>query len=159
MRRLWQCDNWSAYIEKGCRSGIRICADNDVNSEVKRACKEFIKWLRSQYYFPMRVPIYLKNTKQIKAMSGEMVSATFFGPFDKKQEPYIRVSVGDYEDLLIQRGKDNALAAILHSIAHELSHYFQWIKDCNITDKQRERQATYYAEQILYDYAETRDHP
>ena len=95
----------------------------------------------------------------------------FFGPIDLHEEPYIRIAVGDYEDLLrerfhgdIQEGKDNALAAILCSIAHELSHYFQWIKDqeawCELEDHTKyERQAAYYAREIVRDYADVVDHP
>ena len=55
--------------------------------------------------------------------------------------------------------QDNALTAILKSIAHELSHYFQWLKDSDFTDEKRERQALYYAEAIIDDYAEITDHP
>ncbi|MCB6415509.1 hypothetical protein LI221_10615 [Faecalimonas umbilicata] len=56
-------------------------------------------------------------------------------------------------------GKDNALAGILHSITHELSHYYQWIKDYDIDIEKSERQAKYYATVIVEDYAETREHP
>ena len=97
----------------------------------------------------------------------------FFGPIDLHEEPYIRVAVGDYEDLLkewfngdVQKTKDNALAAMLHSIAHELSHYFQWIKrheewdgDGTYEEARDERQAVYYASEIVRDYADVVDHP
>ena len=104
-------------------------------------------------------------------ITGELCSATFFGTFDLHEEPYIRIAVGDYEDLLkerfhgdVQEAKDNALAAILCSIAHELSHYFQWIKDheawCELEDHTKyERQAVYYAREIVSDYADVVDHP
>lgn len=159
MRKLWTCNDWSAYINTNCRKGIRLRFDKGTDPEVKRACMKFVNWLRTQYEFPMRVPIYFKASKTITAMNGEEVSATFFGPYDKTQEPYIRISVGDYEDLLKKMDQDNALAAILCSIIHELSHYFQWIKDCDFTKEKRERQALYYADVIIDDYAETTDHP
>ncbi len=60
------------------------------------------------------------------------------------------------EDVLY---RDNALAAILNSIAHELSHYFQWIKDFDYSKKKEERQAKYYSKKILQKYAEIREHP
>lgn len=56
-------------------------------------------------------------------------------------------------------GKDNALAAMLHSITHELSHYYQRLKDMEINSEKDERQALYYATVIVRDYAETREHP
>lgn len=159
MRILWESNDWNDYLKKDVRTGIRLKFDQNVDPEVQRACKEFVNWLRSEYEFPMRIPIYFKCSKQVKTMDGDTASATFFGPFDKTVEPYIRVSVGDYPDLLEQRGKDNALAAILGSIAHELTHYFQWIKDVNSSDQKNEKQAKYYAGEILLDYAETREHP
>lgn len=56
-------------------------------------------------------------------------------------------------------GKDSALTAILITIAHELTHYFQWINALHLTPIGQERQATKYARYILDDYAETREHP
>ena len=159
---------------KRCRSGIRLRFEKGVDPEVKRACTEFVWWLREEYEFPIRVPIYFKASKQLKKQTtGETCSATFLGPFDLHEEPYIRIAVGDYEDLLrerfhgdIQEAKDNALAAILCSIAHELSHYFQWIKrheewdgDGTYEEVRDERQAVYYAREIVRDYADVVDHP
>ncbi len=155
MRKLWECQDWTQYIPKDCRTRLRLRFDKGVDEEVKRACKEFVNWLREYYEFPMRVPIYFKATKTIRTRSGEEASASFFRPYDKEQEPYIRIAVDDYYDMLERSGKDNALGGILGSIAHELSHYFQWIKDLEFS----ERQALYYRREILYDYAETREHP
>ena len=41
-------------------------SDKNVDVEVKRACKEYVQWLKSIYRFPVRVPIYFKETKYIK---------------------------------------------------------------------------------------------
>ena len=159
MRRLWECKDWSAFLDTDCRKGIRLRFDKAVDKEVRRACKEYVFWLRTQNDFPMRVPIYFKASKQVITSTGEKGSALFFGPYDKSIEPYIKVSVGDYQESLERVGKDNALAGILHSITHELSHYYQWIKDYDIDIEKSERQAKYYATVIVEDYAETREHP
>ncbi len=159
MRRLWECNDWSVYVPEDCRRGIRLRFDKGVDDEVRRACKEYVNWLRTQYEFPMRVPIYIKASEYVTTSTGEECSAVFLGPYDKTLEPYIKVSAGDYPDLLAKCGKDNALAAILHSITHELSHYFQWLKDFDDNPKRDERQAKYYSSEIMYDYAETREHP
>lgn len=45
-------------------------------------CKCFAKWLRSEYYFPIRVPVYIKDKTYIKARDGEHVVGTFLGPYD-----------------------------------------------------------------------------
>ena len=44
-------------------------------------------------------------------------------------------------------------------MAHELTHYFQWINSIKLTPIGKERQATNYADYVLEDYAETREHP
>lgn len=157
---IWACDNWKNILDVGnIRSGIRLRFDNHVDAEVRRACKEFLNWLRKQYYFPIRVPVYIKSSYSIKAMDGDLVSATFFEPYDYNVEPYIRVSTGNYAFAENAQERDNALASILHSIAHELTHYFQWINGVKLTERGYEQQATRYAHLILDEYAETREHP
>ena len=160
---IWTINKWTKYYnpnDKDHRSGLRLRFDADVNEEVKRACKEFCIWLRKNYYFPIRVPVYIKSSAQIKSLDSEYCSATFFGPYDKHIEPYIRVSTGEYEKSLKKNGKDDTLAAILCSISHELTHYFQWINDINLTDIGIERQASSYAKFLVYEkYADIREHP
>lgn len=139
-----------------CRTGLRVRSERGVNSEVRRACLEFAKWLRKEFEFPIRVVIYLKKDYQIKnRFTKELVSATFFAPYDKEEEPYIRIATGDYVELLEELGKDDALASILNSIAHELGHYYQWIDDEELEEKSAEDTADY----IMDLYLDTRNHP
>lgn len=157
---IWTIDKWKKYYgEHPHRSGLRVRYEKSVDPEVKRAIKECIWWLRSEYVFPKRVRLYVKSARRIKAKNGEMVCGTFFRPADRNEEPYIRIATGDYIELLEKRGKDNALAAILYTLIHELTHYFQWLNDLDLTLIGEERQATNYSESIMSDYAETRDHP
>ena len=159
MRRLWTHKNWDMYFKEPRREGIRLRFEKDVCPEIREECIQFVQWLRKEYQFPMRVVIYVKSAEQIKAMNGEMVSATFFGPYDLMQEPYIKVATGDYEENAERWGKEDALRANLCSIAHELTHYYQWIKRHEewASGKRAdyfERQALYYAEKIVEDYEE-----
>lgn len=157
---VWKLNTWKKiYKTANVRCGLRLRCEKNVDPEVKRACKEFCKWLRKEYKFPIRVVIYLKEKCTVKAMDGEEVSAIFFRPDDKYVEPYIKVSTGDYIESVNECGKDNTLAGYLHSIAHELTHYYQWINDLELTLIGEERQAYRYADKILEDYAETREHP
>lgn len=159
---IWTLQKWKKYYipNQHCRSGLRLRFDKNVDFEVKRACKAFAKWMRTEYYFPIRIPVYIKASKKIKASDGELVVGTFFQPYDRYCEPYIRIAAGDYSDLLERwRNKDNVLASILTSIAHELTHYFQWINDLKLTEIGEERQATAYSYFILDEYKETREHP
>lgn len=148
------------YVCESARKGLRFRFDKKVDPEVRRACLEFGAWLRSVYFFPIRINIYYKSQYKVKALDGEYVSATFFGPFSKSQEPYIKISTGDYQELLSEWGKDNALVSIIVSIAHELTHYFQWLNDnLELTDATLEKQACYYGNKIFKEYAQTIEHP
>ena len=157
---------WKTVLWKKClnnhivrRTGLRFRYDNTVDPEVKRACAQFAGWLRSEYQFPLRIVVYVKGTKTIRAKDGDTVVGTFFEPFLYEDEPYIRLATGDYNELVYTLGKDNALASILLSLAHELTHYFQWINGVQLSDIGKERQAVIYSRKIMDEYALTCEHP
>lgn len=161
---IWKCRNWENHInidKNEIRSGLQLRFQKGVDSELKRACIEFAKWLRSEYIFPVRVPIYFKVSKYVKALDGELVSAKIFLPYDINIEPYITAATGDVKELIEEIGNDNALASILGTIAHELTHYFQWINGIviDINEDKIERQAIYYGKRIVRLYSQTREHP
>lgn len=138
--------------EEGHRIGLRLRCDKNVDPEVRTFCKDFTKWLRKEYFFPVRVPVYIKADYRIKAKDGEMVVGTFFRPYDYHTEPYARIATGDYQELVRKQGKEYAMWAILSSIAHELTHYFQYVNSVILTRIGEERQATMYSRYILSEY-------
>ena len=159
---VWNLTNWkeNPVIKRSVRkSGLKLIFDKNINIEVRRACKEFCQWLEIEYTFPTKIPIYVKGQATIKALDGEQVSATFFYPYGLNGQPFIRVATGDYQTLVKRRGKDNALASILTSIAHELTHYFQWLNGLALKPRKEERQAYKCARYIVQTYAEIREHP
>lgn len=156
---IWTIDAWKNHLSNSCRTGLRLRFEQDVDPEVRRACICFARWLRKEYFFPLRIPIYVKKARRIETKDKDKVCGTFFEPVDYSMEPYIKIASGDYADLERKIGKDNALAAILLTISHELTHYFQWINNLKLTSKGRERQATYYSRYIVEEYSETREHP
>lgn len=139
------------------RSGLRVRCEKGVNTTVREACLDFAVWLRLNMEFPIRVIVYLKKSYQIKTIDRkEWVSATFFAPYDKRVEPYIRVAAGDYEELVEERGTDNAIYAILNSMAHELVHYRQWIEDRELDEGEAEIEGSklvdnYYEGSVFYE--------
>jgi hypothetical protein len=122
---------------------------------VRAALIRFARWLRKNYEFPIRVPVYLFPTEQIVTMHGQRVSASFFAPYDRNEEPFIRIATGDYGELKRECGRDNALAAFLHSFAHEFVHYQQWVA----TGKTSERGVVARAARIVEGYATSKRHP
>ena len=159
---IWTIENWKKYYnisDSNHRTGLRIRFDKSVNANVKRAVKDFAGWMRYEYFFPIRIPIYIKDKYRIIAKDGDKVCGTFFGPENICDEPYIRIAVGDYDYLLNKRPIDDVLASYLSVIAHELTHYYQWANGLELTPIGEERQATMYARYIMDEYAETREHP
>jgi hypothetical protein len=136
------------------RSGLRIRGQRG-HPSVREALKRFARWLRQEYYFPIRVPVYLNKHRSFVTIEGEEVTASFFAPYDRNIEPYIRIATGDYEELVVKYGKNDALASYLCSLAHEIVHYRQWIADGNTSEEGVEEEA----DAILQRYAQTVDVP
>ena len=121
---------------------------------MRHAVVQFAKWLRLRFEFPMRVPVYLSNRELISTRHG-LASASFFAPDDRAEEPRIRVATGDFKRMKAKSGRDNALAAILTSVAHEVAHYNQWCQKRSFSETQAERTAS----RLIRDYAKTVKHP
>jgi len=136
------------------RTGLRVRGAR-AHPELRGAIIRFARWLRTQYEFPVRVPVYLLAGDQVLTMHGHKCSASFFAPWSKKDEPYIRIAAGDYEEYRAEHGRDNALAAYLGSFAHEVVHYLQWIR----TNEISERGVAVKASKMVRRYALTVDHP
>lgn len=150
--------NWGTTYK---RKGLRLKFDKGVDLDLKTSCINFCKWLRTIYQFPMRVPIYFKNKEILCSQKGEKLYASFFGPFDKNLEPYIRIAVGDYKKNKKEWGRDDAICAILNDIVHELSHYFQWLfGDCeHLSEEENEKEVLEWVDYIIDNYKDVVDHP
>ena len=54
MEHIWTIENWEKNInlhEQGHRTSLRIRFDKDIDSEVRKSCKEFVSFLRKEYFF------------------------------------------------------------------------------------------------------------
>ncbi len=157
----WTMNRWESRIPKDApefRSGLRLRFDRDAQPEVRRGCLAFAKWLREYYAFPVRVPVYGKAVERVRAVDGEKVYGTCFCPERLDVEPYIKVATGSYAELCRSDGKDDALASILYTLAHELTHYFQWLNQLELTPAGAERQANRCAGEIVGMYMEWKEH-
>ncbi len=136
------------------RTGLRIRGEHG-HPVVRRAVIRYAVWMRRVFKFPIRVPVYLRPEKVLVTMDGEHASATFFAPWERDVEPYIRIATGDYPDLRRERGRDNALASILCSVSHEVLHYRQWVETGDIWERGVARRAGSLVDQ----YAGSVDRP
>lgn len=136
------------------RKGLRIHGQRG-NIVVRDALKRFAKWLRKEYDFPIRVSVYLNQHSSFITIEGEESTASFFAPYNRNVEPYIRIATGDYDELVDECGRNDALASYICSLAHEIIHYQQWIINGATTEKGVEKKAV----AILRRYSETVDEP
>ncbi len=136
------------------RTGLRICGAKG-HREVRAALIRYALWVRKNYEFPIRVPVYLSPRERITTMHGTEASASFFAPWNRNVEPYIRIATGDYSSLKKEIGRDNTLAAFITSMNHELAHYWQWIETGDLWERGVERKAV----SMLRRYELTVDHP
>ena len=76
MQHIWTLENWEKNINlmrEGHRTGLRLRFDQGIDPEVRRACKEYAAFLRKEFFFPLRVVVYIKNKYKIIAMDGDKV--------------------------------------------------------------------------------------
>ena len=90
---IWRLDNWEKILPKdgSGRTGLRFRCDKNVDPEVKRACLQFGKWLRAEYYFPVRIVVYVKEAERIRAKDGDYVVGTFFEPCMNRAQKRIQL--------------------------------------------------------------------
>ena len=121
------------------RHGIRVVVRNGVAKDVRVAVHKFIDWIRGRKEFPVRFPIYIKPNKLLIGKDGAETGAVFFEAFDK-EEPYLSVAAGDYEDWVEELGnKNDALCTILYSVAYGIACYESWIEGTKVTKGDTEK--------------------
>ena len=121
---------------------LKVSISPSVKKMMKKEIKLYLIWLRENYNFPLDLKIFISPDEFIVTMiSREKVSATFFAPFDKKETGIIKVATGDFNGLLKEEGKINALNMTLNSISHELQHYYQWVEDLEFDEEEAEEGA------------------
>ena len=114
------------------RSGLRIRGERG-HPVVRRCLIRYGVWLRANYEFPVLVAVYLHPGPTFIASNGEVVVSSFFGPDDAREEPFIRISTGDYPDLQRERGRDNALASYVIELSRQLVCYRHWLATGDIS--------------------------
>ena len=156
---IWTIEKWKrnpAFNDSARKSGLRLRVETGVDPHVRCAVLAFARWIRTEYRFPVRVCVYIKAARRIRARDGELVCGTCWQPGDHRLSPFIRIAAGDYTELRERYGAFQAVGEILLSMAHELTHYFQWLNGLSLTAIGEERQATNYSWFIFQDYQDAR---
>src|SRR5213593_4293338 len=136
------------------RSGLRVRAGRG-HPATRRPIIRFARWLRTEYDFPIQVPVYLLPGPMFLTIDQEDAVASFFAPWKRTVEPYIRRATGDYPCLRAELGRDDALASILHSFANQVLRYQEWVHTGKLSKRPMSREATL----MLRRYSATVSHP
>ena len=157
MKSLWNCKKWQKRYKDAditLQPGLKLRFEKGVDPCLRAYCLQFGQWLRREYVFPVGITVSVKKAARIRAIDGDLICGSCWKPDCKYKMPYIKIASGDYHELLAQRGEVPAIAEILLAIAHELTHYFQWLNGVELTPLGEERQANRYADLIVCDYYE-----
>ncbi len=151
-------DLWNQNREQKSE-GIYLHIDHDVPRSLRLSFMRFARWIRSQYTFPVKINVYIKNVAFIVSKTtGESGTANIFLPYRLDESPYIKIAAGDFFTLVQEADYFSATCAELCSLAHEITHYFQWQNgydmDASLRKRERERQANRKAKQIVRKYIE-----
>ena len=145
MKDLW-------HIDTDENRGVYLHFAKGIDCELKQKIMAFCRWMRRNYVFPIKLEIFISDDPYIvNSQTGEKVSATIFLPNDKSSS-LARVSTGNYLKDIEKIDQFSADCNVLASIAHEVTHYFQWLRD--ESPELSERQAQSKAKRIVYKYVD-----
>lgn len=136
--------------EKIQNNGIVLHFDKGIDTVLKNKYIDFAHWLRKNYVFPKRINVYVLDSDKVALKNGNLVYGKF--AWYKKRNPIIKIPSRIEEDLLEEFTLDELHLSILSSFVHELTHYFQWIKELEQSNATSERQANYFRYRILDKY-------
>ena len=137
------------YADSANATGIRdkfYEYDNVFDATVVTEINRFITFLRKHYYFPIRLNILFCNTQGFKH---HLDNHTYYGAFysmdDENRKIYPRISIA------ANVSENNSLQDILFTLAHEITHYYQWYfwEEAQRTDQSLEIEANKWAKYIL----------
>lgn len=152
---------WQRYLlsnkNADASQGLSLHFEKGIEPQFRTLCMQFAAWLRKHYSFPVHINIYIKDCEKIRLVGGQMAYGGF--RYFENRPPYIRIPARvepevreAYEDMDIHY-------AILGSLAHELTHYYQWVAGSAQTEAVSERQANYFRFRIIEQFCKDCDLP
>ncbi len=134
-------------IVKPNDSDIILHFDKNVNPYIKLAFKEFRKWLKNKISFPIKINIYVTSSYRVVTKKQIKATGIFTIPSTKNKYPFIKLATADFEDLKSEVGYYNGMMSILHTFAHEVIHYQQWIREQSFNERLADKEATKLVEE------------
>ncbi len=137
-------ENLQFYSDSAPKSNLSLHFASTIHKDTKKKISDFARYLRKEFYFPIRCNIYFSSQDRFRSSKGGYCYGIFFSNEESKGRIYPQIYIPANRDLW----------SIYYSLTHELTHYFQWFffDDKKKTDRALEAQASNYAIRILEDY-------
>lgn len=152
---IWIDIDFKDYYSDSSKKGLRLRFYEGVNPMLKQEVKDFIKWLRKLYWFPIMCNIIFVHQESLWSENKQTkCSAIYSHPNEGKKElPNIYISC---KDRINQYGM-TFIITIYFCIVHELTHYYQWyfLENSNRSARSLEIEANKWARYLAYEYLVT----
>lgn len=130
-------------------NGLRLIFLDGVSNVERASCKSFCDWLKRKYWFPIRIYIVFVPQKKFKSLDdGHYYYGIFYSNLADKRFKYPRICVA------VHCKSDEDVQNCYFTIAHELTHYFQWYfyEDEKCSSRSLEIGANKWARYIVDNY-------
>lgn len=114
---MWIEKRYRSEYQDCSKKGLRLRFEKSIDPDLRNRCIAFCKWLRSRYYFPLRVNLYFYDNAYF--INQEKVKA--YGLFFDGDE-----RIKKFPRIWIATDQKGGINGILSTVVHELTHYFQW---------------------------------
>ena len=137
-------ENLAFYANSAPKSNLSLHFAPAIDSKDKERICSFVRYLRKEFFFPIRCNVYFCNQEKFRSSKGGYCYGIFFSNDESKRLIYPQIYIP----------LKNELHYIYFSLSHELSHYFQWYfcDDKKKNNRSLEIQASKYAIRITDDY-------
>lgn len=124
-------------------NGVLFHYEKSLDGEIKELFLSFSKWLRKNYVFPIHLNIYIVDKEKVKLKNNQLVYGRF--RYYENRTPVIHIPAKIEEYVKDSYAINEIFDGVLSSLVHELTHYYQFVLDLELS----ERQANYYRFRIV----------
>lgn len=137
-------ENLAFYADSAPKSNLSLHFDSAIDPKTKKRICSFVRYLRKEFYFPIRCNVYFCNQEKFRSSKGGYCYGIFFSNEERGGRVYPQIYIP----------VKNKMHFVYFSLSHELSHYFQWyfLDDEQKNSRSLEIQASKYASRICQDY-------
>ena len=145
----WIDKEFKNYYLDSTKRGLRITVHSGVDPLSEESVKNYLRFLRKRYFFPIRCNIHLTPQEKFHSKDGGYCCGVFFpGEENRRRWPSIYLPVN--------RGivDTDCIFGILHDLTALLTYYFQWyfMQEDERTHRSLEIEATRMANYLLEEY-------